>query len=106
MTERAEHGARPEVRQGAAALFDGPGEMRALCRAHDWAATPLGPVEGWPQILRTAAGLVLGSAFPMILLWGPELVQITTTGTSRSSPPSTPVDSPSQRTSAGRKSGI
>jgi signal transduction histidine kinase len=60
----------------ASGLFAGPGEMRALCRALDWGATPLGPVERWPQSLRTAAGLVLGAAFPMILLWGPELVQV------------------------------
>jgi PAS domain S-box-containing protein len=50
--------------------------MAAHCRALDWAATPLGPVEGWPQSLRTAAGMVLGSAFPSIVCWGPELVQI------------------------------
>jgi PAS domain S-box-containing protein len=60
----------------AAGLFAGPGEVRALCRRLNWGATPLGPVEYWPQSLRTAAGLVLGAAFPMILLWGPELVQL------------------------------
>ncbi|HET6228432.1 MAG TPA: ATP-binding protein [Longimicrobiaceae bacterium] len=62
--------------EGAARLFAGPGEMRARCRATDWAATPLGAVEAWPQSLRTAAGTVLGSAFPNVLLWGPELVQV------------------------------
>lgn len=50
--------------------------MRALCRTLDWAATPLGPVERWPASLRTAAGLVLAAPTPMIVLWGPELVQI------------------------------
>ena len=57
-------------------LFAGPGEMRARCRALDWAATPLGPVEGWSQSLRTTVGIVLGSHHPMFLWWGPELVQI------------------------------
>jgi hypothetical protein len=33
--------------------------MRARARAHDWAATPLGPVAGWPPALRTAAALAL-----------------------------------------------
>ncbi|HYH80652.1 MAG TPA: PAS domain S-box protein, partial [Longimicrobium sp.] len=61
---------------GAAKLFAGQGEVRALCRAKDWAATPLGPVDTWPQSLRTAAGLALGSTFPSIVLWGPELVQL------------------------------
>ncbi|HET7229221.1 MAG TPA: PAS domain-containing protein [Longimicrobium sp.] len=67
----------PDVAVDAAATpFAGEGEMRERCRAMDWAATPLGPVEAWPQSLRTAAGTVLGGAFPGILLWGPELVQI------------------------------
>jgi PAS domain S-box-containing protein len=61
---------------GAAALFAGDGEMRARCREMDWAATPLGPADAWPQSLRTAVGIVLGSAFPHIVLWGPELIQI------------------------------
>jgi PAS domain S-box-containing protein len=50
--------------------------MAARCRALDWAATPLGPVEAWPPSLRTAAALVVAAAFPKVLLWGPELVQV------------------------------
>ncbi|HET6232055.1 MAG TPA: PAS domain-containing protein [Longimicrobiaceae bacterium] len=57
-------------------LFGGPGEMRALCRAFDWAATPLGPSRSWPQTLRTTAGIVLASRNPMFLWWGPELIQL------------------------------
>ena len=60
----------------AARLFAGPGEMRALCRAFDWSATPLGPVEGWSHSLRTTAAIVLASRNPMFLWWGPELIQI------------------------------
>jgi PAS domain S-box-containing protein len=60
----------------AQAVFAGAGEMRARCRALDWAATPLGPVESWPQSLRTAASVTLGSRFPSILAWGPRRVQI------------------------------
>jgi PAS domain S-box-containing protein len=60
----------------AGRLFAGPGEMRALCRGRDWAATPLGPVDRWPASLRTVAGLVLAAPGAMILLWGPELVQV------------------------------
>jgi len=60
----------------ADALFAGPGEMRALCRAFDWASTALGPVVRWSQSLRTTAALVLASRNPMFLFWGPELVQI------------------------------
>jgi signal transduction histidine kinase len=57
-------------------IFAGSGEMRARCRAYDWSSTPLGPVSGWSQSLRTAVGIVLGSLNPMFLWWGPELVQI------------------------------
>jgi PAS domain S-box-containing protein len=60
----------------AAALFAGPGEMRALCRALDWAATPLGPVGRWPTALRVTARLVLAHPFPTVVLWGPALVQL------------------------------
>ena len=38
----------------------------------DWAATSFGPVEAWPQSLKTAASIVLGSSLPMFLGWGPE----------------------------------
>ncbi len=41
--------------------------------AVDWAATPLGPVEGWPQSLRTAVNILLASRFSMWMAWGPEL---------------------------------
>lgn len=61
---------------GMTTLFDGPGEMRERCRSHDWAATPLGPVESWPQSLRTIAGTVLAMGFPAIILWGPQSVQL------------------------------
>jgi signal transduction histidine kinase len=61
---------------GAAAFFDGTGEMRQLCRTLDWAATALGPVETWSQSLRTTVTTLLASRYPMFLWWGPELVQI------------------------------
>jgi PAS domain S-box-containing protein len=57
-------------------VFAGGGEMRARCRALDWAATPLGAVETWPQSLRAVAATVLGAGFPTVLLWGPDLVQL------------------------------
>ncbi len=71
---RAQEG--EQRRNSAADLFAGPGEVRALCRAFDWSATPLGPVERWPQSLCTVAALILACPVGMILLWGPELVQL------------------------------
>ena len=60
----------------AAELFlGGQGEMARLTRAYDWAATPLGPVEGWSASLRTTVGTLLASRHAMFLWWGPELIQ-------------------------------
>jgi PAS domain S-box-containing protein len=57
-------------------LFPGGGEMQARCREHDWAATSLGPVEHWPDALRTIVRTVLDSPFPINLWCGPDLVLI------------------------------
>ena len=46
--------------------------MGARMRAHDWAATPLGPPSAWPMSLRTLVGVMLGSGQPMFVAWGPE----------------------------------
>jgi PAS domain S-box-containing protein len=59
----------------ARTLFTGPGEMAERCRTFDWAATPLGAVEQWSQSLRTMAAAVLASRNPMLLFWGPRLIQ-------------------------------
>lgn len=50
------------------------GEMGALIRSLDWSRTAIGPIEGWPQSLRTALSLCLNSPFPMLIHWGPELI--------------------------------
>jgi PAS domain S-box-containing protein len=42
-------------------------------RSFDWSRTALGPVDSWPQSLRTAVSICLNSRFPMILWWGPDL---------------------------------
>jgi PAS domain S-box-containing protein len=45
--------------------------MARLVRAFDWASTPLGPIETWPQSLKTATGLLIASPVPIVMLWGP-----------------------------------
>ncbi len=47
--------------------------MGRRIREHDWAATPLGPPDSWPQALRFALGICLGSEFPTAIYWGPDL---------------------------------
>ena len=60
----------------AAAALAGSGEMAALVHAKDWSQTPLGPMEQWPQSLRTTVSLCLASNFPINIAWGPGRVQI------------------------------
>jgi PAS domain S-box-containing protein len=49
------------------------GEVRTLAAAIDWSRSPLGHPDSWPAPLTTAFGMVLDSAFPMFVAWGPEL---------------------------------
>src|SRR6476659_9426030 len=69
-------GARASDSAVAARILAGGGEMGALARELDWTPTPLGPVSGWPQSLRTAVSIVFESTFPMMLAWGPGFTQI------------------------------
>jgi signal transduction histidine kinase/DNA-binding response OmpR family regulator/anti-sigma regulatory factor (Ser/Thr protein kinase) len=50
--------------------------MRTAIAGYDWASTPLGPPDTWPAALRTVVGVVLDNAFAMLIMWGPELVQL------------------------------
>jgi len=49
----------------------GGGELGGRLRGMDWRATALGPVEGWPEALRTLVALMLASNQPMYIVWGP-----------------------------------
>lgn len=49
-------------------------EMGNLIRTKDWSKTPVGPIDSWPQSLRTTLSIILNSKFPMFLWWGPELI--------------------------------
>jgi PAS domain S-box-containing protein len=66
----------PERMNLIESVFAGSGEMAALMRELDWSATPLGSVEQWPQSLRTCVRIVLDSAYPMNICWGPDYVNI------------------------------
>ena len=58
------------------AFLAGGGEMGALIRGHDWASTPLGPAQAWPQSLKTAVGIMLTSRQPIWIGWGEQLIYL------------------------------
>ncbi len=60
-----------DVSRGAGFL-DGGGEVGRLIAAFDWAATPLGAIEGWPASLRAVVGTALRAPGPIALLIGAE----------------------------------
>ncbi|MES2441472.1 MAG: PAS domain-containing protein [Pseudomonadota bacterium] len=47
--------------------------MAAAMRAHDWASTPLGTPDGWPEGLKVPLRMMLTSRFEMWLGWGDDL---------------------------------
>jgi len=49
--------------------------MGARIRAYDWSGSVLGPPDNWPQSLRVIIRLILNSRQPMLIWWGPELIQ-------------------------------
>ena len=51
-------------------------EMAQRVRDFDWASTPLGPIESWPQSLLIAVSICLNSRFPMFVWWGPKHINI------------------------------
>jgi hypothetical protein len=48
--------------------------MGSLIRAAAWRETPLGSIAAWPQSLRSAVSICLGSRFPIVIYWGPSLL--------------------------------
>ncbi|MBA3845339.1 MAG: PAS domain-containing protein [Planctomycetes bacterium] len=57
------------------ALFAHGGAMGAVMDGIDWATTPVGPVEHWPQSLASTVRMLLECRQPMLLAWGPEHTQ-------------------------------
>jgi hypothetical protein len=53
--------------------FHGKSEMAQRMRALDWSRTTLGPVDQWPEPLRTSVSTCLDCAFPIVLWWGRDL---------------------------------
>ncbi len=66
------------MRNGATSIdfLAGGGEMGERIRAKDWSKTPLGPVECWPQSLKTIVRIMLTSRQPIWIGWGPQLIKL------------------------------
>jgi len=58
---------------GTPLFLSAPGELGARIWAHDWTNTPLGPISGWPQSLKTVINLMLNSPQPMWIGWGEQV---------------------------------
>lgn len=66
---------RASVAAGADRGGDGS-DMARRVRDHDWAATPLGARQDWPQSLKCAVDLMLASRQPVCIAWGPDLLSL------------------------------
>lgn len=51
-------------------FLSGGGEMGERMRAFDWSTSPVGPAAEWPQSLKTAVSICIGSRYPIVLWWG------------------------------------
>jgi signal transduction histidine kinase len=63
----------PDTRRDIGDLF-GASDMARLIIERDWADTPLGPIEQWPDALVGAVATILRSSFQLAIYWGPELI--------------------------------
>ncbi|WP_114771183.1 PAS domain-containing protein [Microvirga subterranea] len=64
------------LRTAPADFLAGGGEMSALMQTFDWGGTSIGPMDLWPQSLRTTISIMLRSPIPMVLLWGADGIMI------------------------------
>jgi len=65
-----------ETERNPETLIHSNDRMAELIRTHDWSSTPLGPIEDWSEALLLSANLMLSCAFPSLVFWGKELVQL------------------------------
>ena len=66
-TPRKQHGDTdpPEL-----SFLSGGGEMGARMREFEWNTSPVGPAPDWPQSLKTAVSICIGSRYPIVIWWG------------------------------------
>jgi len=57
-------------------LLDRCGEAGRLIATRDWSKSSLGPIDTWPQSLKSALSLLLLSPVPIVMLWGEDGVML------------------------------
>jgi signal transduction histidine kinase len=60
----------PNSESPGLSFLNGGGEMGARMRAFDWSSSPVGPAADWPQSLKTAVSICIGSRYPIVIWWG------------------------------------
>jgi PAS domain S-box-containing protein len=48
----------------------GGSRLARLIAEYNWNSTAIGPIERWPQSLKTVVSFIVGSQVPIVLLWG------------------------------------
>jgi len=59
---------------GSLSFLNGGGEMGERTRNFEWINTALGEPVDWPMSLRTSVSNMLRTEFPMLVLWGEDLI--------------------------------
>src|SRR6516225_2688699 len=58
------------LRGGLGSIFPGNSEMARLMRAFDWSTSEVGVPEKWPESLKAAVRICVGSRNPIVIWWG------------------------------------
>jgi hypothetical protein len=58
------------LRGGLDSIFPGNSEMARLMRAFDWSTSEVGVPEKWPESLKAAVRICVGSRNPIVIWWG------------------------------------
>jgi PAS domain S-box-containing protein len=65
----------PSSPQGSERIY-ADGLMADSIRRFPWESTTVGAISAWSETLLCAVNMILESQFPMLLLWGPEMILI------------------------------
>ena len=70
MPKKAKDESLPKTGAAELSFLSGGGEMGERMRAFDWTTSPVGPPAQWPDSLKTAVSICIGSRYPIVLWWG------------------------------------